>query len=79
MKAATLRLYGGGEWTTGKPRYYVKTGEHRPPRTGEFYLSGALPCAYRAPNDLGTAYHIMREATEEEVRCPCCGQVRPIV
>lgn len=38
--------------------YYI--GEFRPPRAGEFYLSGARPCAYRAHNDLSTAYHIVR-------------------
>lgn len=37
---------------------YVMTGEHRPPRAGEWYISGALPMAYRARNDLSTAYRI---------------------
>lgn len=36
------------------------TGEKRPPRKGEFYLSGAIPVAYRAPNDLDTPYLIAR-------------------
>jgi hypothetical protein len=34
------------------------TGEKRPPRKGELYLSGAVIAAYVAPNDLSTAYHI---------------------
>ena len=34
------------------------TGEKRPPRGGEWYLSGARIVAYRAPNDLSTPYHI---------------------
>jgi len=28
------------------------TGEKRPPRKGEWYLSGAIIAAYQAPNDL---------------------------
>jgi hypothetical protein len=36
------------------------TGEHRPPRAGEWYLSGAITAAYRAPGDLSTSYHIAR-------------------
>jgi hypothetical protein len=35
----------------------VRTGEYRPPRRGEWYLSGSMVAAYRAPNDLSTAYH----------------------
>lgn len=34
------------------------TGEKRPPRKGEWYLSGAQVEAYRAPNDLSTPHHI---------------------
>ena len=54
----------------------VATGEKRPPRAGEWYLSGAIVEAYRAPNDLTTPYHIARlvrvrqvvtEVIEEEV------------
>lgn len=32
----------------------------RPPKKGEFYLSGAIIAAYRAPNDLSTSYHVVR-------------------
>lgn len=70
-----------GEWSTyGNPRAaprFVKTGECRAPRAGEYYLSGAIPTAYRAPNDLSTAYPIMRMATSEETHCKCCGQRLP--
>ena len=38
----------------------IYSGEKRPPRKGEWYLSGAIPEAYRAPNDLDTPYHIAR-------------------
>jgi hypothetical protein len=36
------------------------TGKFRAPRRGEYYLSGAIPEAYRAPNDLTSAYWIMK-------------------
>ncbi len=38
----------------------VYTGEKRPPKKGEWYLSGAIVGAYLAPNDLTTPYHIAR-------------------
>lgn len=38
----------------------VLTGEKRAPRKGEWYLSGAIPEAWRAPNDLSTTYHICK-------------------
>ena len=40
----------------------VATGEFRPPRKGEWFLSGSYIEAYRAENDLPTAYHIARLA-----------------
>ena len=42
-------------------RSYVRaraTGEQRPPRRGEWYLSGAIVEAYRARNDLTQTFHI---------------------
>jgi hypothetical protein len=44
---------------------YVKTGEFRAPKKGEYYLSGAIPCAYRAPNDYlpNDKFFIMKEHT----------------
>lgn len=38
----------------------IPTGEKHPPKQGEWYLSGARVAAYRAPNDLSTAYHIAK-------------------
>lgn len=38
----------------------VATTEFRPPKAGEWYLSGAIVCAWRAPNDLSTPYRIAR-------------------
>lgn len=40
------------------PRFWVPTGEFRTPKKGERYISGAIPVAYLAPNDLRTEYHI---------------------
>jgi len=38
--------------------YAINTGIKRPPKKGEYYLSGSTPVAYRAPNDLSTSYLI---------------------
>ena len=38
----------------------ISTGTIRPPKKGEYYLSGAIPEAYRAPNDLTVSHHIAR-------------------
>jgi len=38
----------------------ILTGEKRSPKKGEWYLSGATPEAYKAPNDLTAEYHILR-------------------
>ena len=46
----------------------VKTGEKRTPRQGEWYLSGAIPNAYIAHNDLTMVYHILRLVIMEEHR-----------
>lgn len=55
-----------GVFRTGESEYFkgtvrfVATGEFRAPRKGEWYLSGAIIEAYRAPNDLSTLYWIAR-------------------
>jgi hypothetical protein len=43
------------------------TGEKRPPKAGEWYLSGARIAAYRAPNDLSTAYCIAQLVPYKQV------------
>ena len=50
-------------------RHYkaVMIGRIRPPKKGEWYLSGAIPAAYRAPNDLTTSYHIMKLVRVETI------------
>ena len=46
----------------GRRLVAVRTSEFRKPRKGEWYLSGATPTAWRAPNDLSTKYRILRLA-----------------
>jgi len=60
----------GTEATIGPTTYIraVKTGEKRTPRQGEWYLSGAIPNAYIAHNDLTIVYHILRLVIVEEHR-----------
>jgi hypothetical protein len=45
------------------------TGEFRPPKKGECFISGAIPEGYLANNDLSTAYYIGRlvEVETQEV------------
>ena len=44
---------------SGLPAWFVWDGEPpRPPRKGEYYLSGAIIGVYQAPIDLRTSYHI---------------------
>jgi len=67
-----------GEGTKAGTVYFVKNGEFREPRMGEYYLSGAIPFAYQARMDLSNPYHICRLATQAEISCDCCGQfLRP--
>jgi hypothetical protein len=54
----------------GNPRIprgvgFVWTGEKRPPRAGEWYLSGAVIEAWFTPNDLSTPCHIAKMATDQ--------------
>jgi hypothetical protein len=48
-------------------RMFAKTGEFRPPRKHEYYLSGANPEVYQAFEDYSAAYYIM---VERPTRCP---------
>lgn len=50
------------------------TNETRPPLKGEWYASGAIPCAWQAPDDLGTSYRIVRLVeTEAQTRLVVVG------
>lgn len=50
----------GSVLISSKRDYYQATGEFRNPKRGEYYLSGAIVEAYRAPNDLSTPFWIAR-------------------
>jgi len=39
------------------------TGEFRAPKKGEWYLSGAIPECYQAPNDLSIKFNIVKIVT----------------
>lgn len=68
-----MRTYPEAMRAVGKPlRSFATTGEFRPPKRGEWYLSGAIGEAYQAPNDLSTAYNILR-IVGVQARCPACG------
>jgi hypothetical protein len=56
-------LYPLGDFLTPKQYYQyaaVWTGEKREPKKGEWYISGAVPTAYKAINDLTEKYHIAK-------------------
>ncbi len=53
-------VFGWTPTRDGRRITSIRTREFRAPKAGEYYLSGASPAAYRAPNDLTTAYRIMR-------------------
>lgn len=49
---------------------FKRTDAFRPPKKGEWYLSGAVPEAYKAPNDLGQAFRIMQPVRVERIETP---------
>lgn len=49
---------------TGARHYWVRVLAFRPPKKGEYYLSGAIVTAYRAPNDLSTPYWVCEPINE---------------
>lgn len=46
----------------------IWSGEKRKPKKDEWFLSGAIPHAYQAPNDLSTVYHIAKIVLTETIR-----------
>ena len=56
----------------------IRTGEFRPPREGEWYLSGSIPEAYRAYSNLGSKFHIVRLVNKNE-KISETSQVRELV
>lgn len=62
--------YPGEGW--GKMRYQW-TGEKRPPKAGEYYLSGSVITAYKSLGDMSYPYHIAKAVDPKP--CPCCGKM----
>ena len=72
-EASALGLSSDAEWRAFHQRDIraVSTKGHRNPRKGEWYLSGAVPAAYRAPNDFtgeNMRYDIARLVRVREVK-----------
>jgi len=70
IKSLGLKSGDVSMWGKTPKGYYVMavyTGVKRPPKQGEWYLSGASVVAYRAPNDLSTAYHIAKLCLTETI------------
>lgn len=42
--------------------------DFRCPKKGEYYVSGAIPEAYRAPNDLPTEYLVVEPLVEHKLK-----------
>lgn len=62
----------------GRSFFAVPTGEKRPPRRGEWYLSGAIVQAYRAPNDLSTPFHLAKLVRTRTTTITTVTTVEPI-
>lgn len=61
----------------GKARIMaVYANEKRPPRAGEWYLSGAIVNAYRAPNDLSSSHHIAKLTIVKTTTVTTCEEIR---
>lgn len=54
----TLNLMGKRRLLAGYDVLAKASGEYRRPKEGEWYLSGAIVAAYRAPKDLRAEYQI---------------------
>lgn len=54
------KLYEFAEWPYRYSSQYraIATGQYRCPKKWEYYLSGAIPQARIAPNDLSTQFYI---------------------
>ena len=45
----------------------INSNEYRCPKKGEWYLSGAIPMAYKAPNDLTQEFFIATVVKENVI------------
>jgi hypothetical protein len=51
----------------GKDIMVETSGEFRPPKAGEWYISGAIPAGYYTKNNLSTAYNIAQRVRVKKV------------
>lgn len=66
MKIYTTREFISGQISEGRQVVrWMKTGEFRPPKKGEHYLSGNPAQVWDVPNDLSTPFHIMEQYSPE--------------
>ena len=55
------KVYALGDKYYQNPKArFVLTEAFRKPKKGEYYLSGAMPQVYKAPNDLSMEFRIVR-------------------
>jgi len=54
-KLPAVLLFFTGHIVKGHYHFYDVVG-YRPPKAGEYYISGAIPEVYKAENDLTTPY-----------------------
>lgn len=60
----SVQLIDKIESSISNPIKEIKAIAYRNPKKGEYYLSGAWPKAYKAPNDLSSAYIIVKVVGE---------------
>jgi hypothetical protein len=57
-----------GDSTLISPHYTYEVIDYREPREGEYYLSGAEPHAYQAPNNLSAPFLIVKQKEKMVLR-----------
>lgn len=56
------KVFKNGDWSAwSQQRKFIATGEFRPPKFREWFISGAIPEAYQAGADLKDPYWIAIE------------------
>lgn len=53
------KKYKAESWLD-KRQWFEQTPEYREPKRGEYFISGAIPEVYKAPNDLTEKYRIAK-------------------
>jgi hypothetical protein len=61
--AIGYQTVNGGTEETASMQFKWDGQPARPPRRGEYYLSGAIPEAWDAPNDLSTPFFICQRVS----------------